>query len=143
MSVAFFEKPILNSPYTPPRRHWEFDPDSQPPDHVVATRRRSDLIVPVPKPKKRKTSAKQSETLFDADDGLSTSAQEYNPTPIIVEIRGFVERWRALPKPEQWQVSPETARLLQHWRRSDFAGVRRFIPGDSFQTDNSLFPVRV
>ena len=24
--------------------------------------------------------------------------------------------WRSLPNPNQWQVTPETARLLQHWR---------------------------
>jgi len=27
-----------------------------------------------------------------------------------------VDQWRALPNPDQWQVTPETARLLQHWR---------------------------
>jgi len=27
-----------------------------------------------------------------------------------------VDAWRALPNPNQWQVTPETARLLQHWR---------------------------
>ena len=42
--------------------------------------------------------------------------QEYNPTPIINEIRDYVETWRNLPNPEHWHVTPETARLLQHWR---------------------------
>jgi len=37
-----------------------------------------------------------------------------------------VDTWRALPNPQQWQVSPETARLLQHWRQHPFQGVRPF-----------------
>jgi hypothetical protein len=55
-----------------------------------------------------------------AGDGLSTTEQEYNPTPIINEIRGYVENWRNLPNANQWQVTPETARLLQHWRHHRF-----------------------
>ena len=34
--------------------------------------------------------------------------------------------WRALPNPSQWQVTPETARLLQHWRHHQFSGIRPF-----------------
>jgi len=30
MSEQFFEKPILNSPYEYPGRHWELDADGQP-----------------------------------------------------------------------------------------------------------------
>ena len=37
-----------------------------------------------------------------------------------------VERWRALTNHSEWQVTPETARLLQHWRTHKFAGVRPF-----------------
>src|SRR5206468_830938 len=35
------------------------------------------------------------------------------------------DQWRALP-PNQWQVTPETARLLQHWRHHDFGSIRPF-----------------
>ena len=31
-----------------------------------------------------------------------------------------------MPNPTQWQVSPETARLIQHWRHHKFGGVRPF-----------------
>jgi type III restriction enzyme len=31
-----------------------------------------------------------------------------------------------LPDPATWHVTPETARLLQHWRHHDFSGVRPF-----------------
>ena len=64
--------------------------------------------------------------MFDSGEGLSTEEQEYNPTPIINEIRTYVEAWRNLPNPDQWQVTPETARLLQHWRHHQFQDIRPF-----------------
>jgi len=126
MAETFFERPILNSPYAQPQRHWELDADGQPTTHIADSRRRSDLITPVPKPKKRRAPKSQSEMVFDHGDGLSTAEQEYNPTPIINEIRNHVESWRQLPNPDQWLVTPETARLLQHWRHHPFQGIRPF-----------------
>ena len=58
--------------------------------------------------------------------GLSTKEQQYDPTSIINELRQQVDQWRALPSQNQWQVTPETARLLQHWRHHDFSGLRPF-----------------
>lgn len=124
MSETFFDHPILNSPYHYPGRHWELDDEGQPTNGIVDSRRRSSLQTPVPKPKKQKS--KQAEMVLEDGQGLSTLAQEYNPTPIINELRGYVDQWRALPKPDQWQVTPETARLLQHWRHHNFQGVRPF-----------------
>lgn len=130
MEASFFERPILNSPYDPPARHWELDADGQPTSRILDSRRRSDLITPVPKPKRRKTgrgrSKDQSTFTFEDALGLSTAEQEYNPTPIINEVRSYVEAWRNLPNPDQWNVSPETARLLQHWRQHQFQGIRPF-----------------
>jgi type III restriction enzyme len=128
MDSEFFSRPILNSPYAPPIRHWELDAEGQPTSRILETRRRSDLITPVPKPKRRKTDKgkSQSQLTFTDDKGLTTDEQEYNPTPIINEIRGYVEAWRNLPNPSQWGVTPETARLLQHWRHHRFQGVRPF-----------------
>ena len=54
MSLTFFEHPILNSPYAYPGRHWELDADGQPTNVLIESRRRSDLITPVPKVKMRK-----------------------------------------------------------------------------------------
>ncbi len=123
---AFFERPILNSPYEAPRRHWELDPAGQPTQKVVETRRRAEFVTPIPKPKKgRKVSPKQQEMLFDEGRGLSTREQEYDLTSRINEVRQHVATWRGL-NPTQWQVTPETARLLQHWRHHAFAGIRPF-----------------
>ena len=41
-------------------------------------------------------------------------------------MRQQVDQWRSLPNPNEWQVTPETARLLQHWRHHKFSGIRPF-----------------
>ena len=122
----FFERPILNSPYGFPGRHWELDADGQPTNRVIEARRRSDLITPVPKPKKRRQGRGQTQLLLADEAGLSSDEQEYNPTPIINEVRTYVETWRSLPNSDQWLVTPETARLLKHWRKADWQSVRPF-----------------
>ncbi|HYN58369.1 MAG TPA: hypothetical protein VET87_02310 [Rubrivivax sp.] len=102
-------------------RHWELDADGQPTHRLIEARRRSYLITPAPKAKKRKAPKAQTEPEVSADDqGLSTAEQQYGPTPISNELRGYVDTWRALPNPQQWQVTPETARPLQHWRQHPF-----------------------
>lgn len=74
MSLTLFEHPILNSPYAYPGRHWELDADGQPTNVLIESRRRSDLITPVPKAKKRKAPKVQVELDLGADDeGLSTA----------------------------------------------------------------------
>ena len=64
MSNAFFERPIVNSPYEYPRRHWKLDESGQPTGEVEERRRRAEFITPIPKPKKRR-SAKQGEFVLD------------------------------------------------------------------------------
>lgn len=127
MSEQFFERPILNSPYERPTRHWELDLEGQPTGQVLDSRRHSDLITPVPKPKKRKRkAAEQTEMTFDSGEGLSSVEQEYNPTPIINEVRQHVDAWRNLPNAADWLVTPETERLLKHWRHHGFQSMRPF-----------------
>ena len=126
MSNPFFDHPILNSPYECPRRHWELDPSGQPTQQIIERRRRAEFITPIPKPKKRKIPVQQEEIVFDEGKGLSTKKQQYDPTSIINEVRQNVDSWRALPSPSQWQVTPETARLLQHWRHHKFSSIRPF-----------------
>ncbi|MGE3972247.1 MAG: BPTD_3080 family restriction endonuclease [Porticoccaceae bacterium] len=122
MTNPFFDAPILNSPYAYPARHWELDTNGQPTQEVIETRRRAEFVTPIPKPRKQKGAAKQDELLFDA---LSTREQQYHAS-IINGVRAEVDRWRQLPNPADWRVTPETARLLQHWRHHPFAGVRPF-----------------
>jgi type III restriction enzyme len=126
MGDQFFEQPVLNSPYDYPRRHWELDKQGQPTQRIIESRRRAEFITPIPKPRKRKESAQQQLMVFDEGKGLSTERQQYDPTPIINELRHYVEQWRNLPNPADWQVTPETARLLQHWRHHQFSNIRPF-----------------
>lgn len=80
-------------------------------------RRPAEFITPIPKPKKRKTSEYQQTLVFDEGKGISSAAQQYDPTPMINALRRRVDQWRARPNPNDWGVTPETARLLQHWRQ--------------------------
>jgi type III restriction enzyme len=122
---TFFERPILNSPYERPARHRELDASGQPTQKIVESRRRADFVTPIPKPKKRKRGVDQ-QVLIAPDPGISTQAQQYDPTSIINEVRALVEDWRGLPSPNQWQVTPETARLLEYWRNHRFSNLRPF-----------------
>ncbi len=124
MNNRFFERPILNSPYRYPVRHWELDAFGQPTQRIVESRRRAEFITPIPKPKKQKSAPQQDALLFDND--LSSQAQQYAHTAIINGVRQEVDKWRALPNPADWRVTPETARLLQHWRHHRFSGIRPF-----------------
>ena len=124
MNSQFFEKPILYSPYEYPSRHWELDDTGQPTQRIVESRRRAEFITPIPKAKKQKAAHSQGSLLFD--EGLSTQAQLYVHTAIINGVRQEVDRWRNLANPNDWRVTPETARLLQHWRHHPFSSIRPF-----------------
>src|SRR5437899_1680775 len=124
MSNRFFEHPILYSPYEYPTCHWELE-DGQPTQKIIERRRRAEFITPIPKPKKRRGSPAQQQIVFDEGKGLSTRQQQYDPTSIINELRQQVDQWRQLPS-NLWQVTPETARLLEHWRHHAFSGFRPF-----------------
>jgi type III restriction enzyme len=125
MDNRFFEKPILNSPYTYPLRHWELDNQGQPTQKIIEDRRRAEFISPIPKPKKRKGSD-QTSIVFDEGKGISTAEQQYNTTWTINQLRSRVDEWRGITNPNNWCVTPETARILQHWRHHKFSDMRPF-----------------
>ena len=128
MTDQFFERPILNSPYRYPACHWELDDDGQPTNHIIDRRRSAKFVTPVPKPKRRRqgNAPQQSLMVLDEGLGLSTDEQQYDTTSVINTIRDRVDTWRMLPDSASWQVTPETQRLLQHWRNHSFQGVRPF-----------------
>ena len=96
MQNTFFEKPILNSPYERPSRHWELDEQGQPTQRITESRRRAEFITPIPKPRKRKGAARQQQIVFDEGKGLSTAQQQYDHTAIINSVRQQVDQWRRL-----------------------------------------------
>lgn len=123
MSNPFFEKPILNSPYEYPSRHWELDKTGQPTQRIIDRRREASFVTPIPKPRKRKGQAEQAE-LFTHE--LTSEKQKYDHTVLINAVRREVDKWRRIPNANEWRVSPETARLLQYWRHHSFSGIRPF-----------------
>jgi len=124
LANRFFEQPILNSPYDEPRLHHALDAKGQPSDlPPVEGRRKSELISPVPKPKKEGKRARQADLdLFAEEDA---EGQAYT-LAIINEIRSYVSAWRRLNNPADWGVTPVTQRLLQYWRSHAFETVRPF-----------------
>jgi len=124
MDNRFFKQPILNSPYDYPSRHWELDDQGQPTQVIIEERRSAKFITPIPKPRKRKGKAQQQDLFVDGE--ISTADQKYDPTSIINNLRHHVDKWRDLPNSNEWKVTPETARLLQHWRHHPFSGIRPF-----------------
>jgi len=127
MDNQFFERPILNSPYDYPVQHWELDDQGQPTLRIIERRRRAEFITPIPKPRKRKRSKREKEMVFDEGQGLSSEAQQYaKASETINALRARVNAWRSLPNPNDWRVTPETARLLQHWRHHRFNAIRPF-----------------
>ena len=91
MGASFFEQPILNSPYEAPRLHHALDEHGQPLDvPPVEGRRRSEIITPVPMPRMQTGRTRQGSLALGDVDDPSVGGQEYNPTPIINEIRSHV-----------------------------------------------------
>ena len=128
MTEQFFEQPILNSPYDYPALHWELDEDGQPTNELIESRRPSKFLTPIPKPKKRRKAQddiQQALSLFDTE-GISDESQAYDLSLFINSVRQKVNAWRQLPNPADWKVTPETARLLQHWRSHKFQNLRPF-----------------
>ncbi|MCK6486246.1 MAG: DEAD/DEAH box helicase family protein [Phycisphaerae bacterium] len=126
MMNTFFEKPVLNSPYTFPARHWELDAAGQPTNRIVDHRRRAEFITPIPKPRKRRGAAAQEELVFNEAQEVSSADQRYETMSMVNEVRQRVDAWRRLTSPGDWHVTPETARLLQHWRHHAFSSIRPF-----------------
>ena len=127
MENPFFDRPIINSPYQYPSQHWELDEDGQPTQQIIDSRRGAEFVTPIPKPRQRgRARGGQQQFVIDEGLGLSTQDQQYDVTAAVNEIRRHVDQWRNIPGPNNWGVTPETARLLIHWRNHNFSHYRPF-----------------
>ena len=54
---------------------------------------------------------------------------------LVNEIRKHVDQWRELP-PSQWGVTPETQRLLEHWRDPVARAQAVLLPARSRRNDH-------
>ena len=127
MENPFFDRPIINSPYEYPSQHWELDEEGQPTQRIIESRRGAEFVTPIPKPRQRgRARGGQQQFVIDEGLGLSTQEQQYDVTAAVNEIRRHVDQWRTIPGPNNWGVTPETARLLLHWRQHNFSNYRPF-----------------
>ena len=97
LTNLFFERPILNSPYEYPNRHWELDGAGQPTQKIIESRRPAEFITPIPKPRKR--GRRQREMVFD----------EQAPPLFIQEVEGksiryvrFLDDFSVYPRTNVW-----------------------------------------
>ncbi|MDE2761916.1 MAG: DEAD/DEAH box helicase family protein [Gemmatimonadota bacterium] len=121
----FFERPILNNPYEYPRRHWELDAEGQPTHRIRDGRRPAEFVTPFPSAQQHGAGPAQARLRIDPHEELSTDDEQYL-TAQINTVRRHVDRWRDIPNPNDWGVTPTTARLLRHWRSHKFSGIRPF-----------------
>ena len=82
MTLSFTEEPILNSLYEKPDRHWELK-YRVPTDNIVQNMRLSEHIIPAPPSQAQSPQPRMNLGV----SGISTVDQEYDPTPIINDIR--------------------------------------------------------
>jgi type III restriction enzyme len=102
--MGFTDNPIINSPFEKPQWHFELDEEGQPTGKKLPGRRESVQVVPVPAARRR--GPRQRELALEEKTTSNT---------LVNAIRIEVDQWRELP-PSQWGVTPETQRLLLHWR---------------------------
>jgi hypothetical protein len=102
----------------------------------LAGRRESQLITPIPKPRKRGGKDEQRELEFGAQ-GLSDSDQQYEVTQQINSIRALVEEWRQAPE-SQWKVSAIWFTEVAPENRNYYAGGRKM--NESNDRLNRLMP---
>ena len=98
MTDAFFEAPVLNSPYDFPGRHWELDEAQQPTDHIIEQRRPASYVTPIAQPKKQGGKSQQAPLVMGDSEGISSDEQEYDPTSTINVVRQFVDNWRQVAR---------------------------------------------
>ena len=101
----------------------------QPTQKIIESRRQVSFIHGGPDVEKAKGvhPLNQASLVFDkAARDLETDNQQYELMQTINGVRRQVDRWREIPNPNQWHVTPETARLLRHWRHHQFSSIRPF-----------------
>ena len=86
----FYERPILNSPYEYPGRHWELDEGNRPTNRIVDRRRPSAYVSPIPRP--RRQEGRQLELV--ADD----AARTWDPAGEQYDLTAFIRRDARVPR---------------------------------------------
>ena len=120
--MAFKDNPVINGPFGKPQWHYELGQDGQPTGKKLPGRRDSSHVVPVPAARRRGPQQRE----LALEDKVTTNV-------LVNEIRKHVDQWRDLP-PGQWGVTPETQRLLLHWRDCDRERKQFFCQREAVET---------
>jgi type III restriction enzyme len=107
MKQVVIENPILNSPYSEPRRHFKFS-DEGITNEIADDRRISSYFVPIPRAKKKNPKQLAFETEWTAD--------RIEENKFINRVRERVALWR---QGGYLGVTTVTRRLLDYWQRAD------------------------
>ncbi len=107
MKQIVIENPILNSPYTEPRRHFRFSDEGITND-IVEARRTSSYFVPIPQARKKSPKQLAFETEWTAD--------RIEENRFINQVRERVALWR---RGGYVGITRTTARLLEYWQKPD------------------------
>ena len=110
MKSIVIENPIVNSPFSEPKRHFRFD-DEGITSEIVEKRRISHYFSPIAKPKK-KDKQTQLELEFWTNDRIEENA-------FINDIRQQVSLWRDGNYSSTVNITPITRKLLEHWKNPE------------------------
>jgi type III restriction enzyme len=100
------ENPVLNSPYSEPKRHFKFDEEGIT-NEIVEERRISAYFVPVAKPRKR-----GKQMVFDTE----WTEERLEENRFINRVRERVALWR---QGGYQGITNTTRRLLEYWQREE------------------------
>ena len=121
----FFDHPILNSPYECPRGIGSStNPASQRSASwrvaaALSSSRRSRSRRNGRAPPPRSYRIRRREGAFHEGTAIRSDVDHQSGPRTCRPVA-------CLTHPNHWQVTPETARLLQHWRHHNFSGIRPF-----------------
>ncbi|HEX9653709.1 MAG TPA: DEAD/DEAH box helicase family protein [bacterium] len=106
MKQVIIENPVLNSPFSEPKRHFRFS-DEGITNEIIEERRVSSYFIPIAKPKK-----KGRQLTFETE----WTQERVQENKFINQIRERVSRWRS---GGYVGITKTTARLLDYWQRPD------------------------
>ena len=109
MKQIIIENPVINSPFSEPKRHFKFD-EGGITDQIVERRRQSEYFIPIPKPKRKQT----NQALIDFGEAWTDDRLEENQ--FINNVRERVALWR---QGDYQGITPVTRRLLAYWTDSE------------------------
>ncbi len=107
MQQVVIENPVINSPFSEPKRHFRFTEQGIT-DEIVEGRRVSSYFIPIPRAKKKNPKQMAFETEWTAD--------RIEENKLINKIRERVAVWR---QGGYVGITKTTAQLLEYWKRAD------------------------